>query len=137
MTINTTTAEYSILENQIIFCKLLKDAHVDIQEVNENFEATMKLADGKPYAALLDARTDTTVTKEARELAMSPEYGKLLVAHAIVTHSLANRLIASFMIRFDKPRAPTKLFSNDSDALAWLKERLKEADLKEKKNSFS
>ncbi|HWY37470.1 MAG TPA: hypothetical protein VNY73_02855 [Bacteroidia bacterium] len=122
--IRTTTAEYSILEKQIILCRMLENAHVDLPEVKENFEATMKLADGKPYAALLDARVTATVTKEAMEEVAKPEYCRLLVANAIVINSLANRLIGNFIIKFYKPPSPTKLFSDHEAARTWLRGKL-------------
>lgn len=107
---------------------MLKNAHVDIPEVKENFEAVMKLVEGNPYAALTDVRTTISITKEAREFAARPEYFHLQVAHAIVINSLPNRLLANFIIKFHKPASPTKLFSDFKAAHAWLKERLNEQD---------
>jgi hypothetical protein len=137
MVIRTVTAEYSTLGENIIVCRLFENALVDTTEIKENYEATMKCADGKPYVALVDARCHVTVTREARELAIQPEFSNLQIAQAIVTHSLANRIVANFIIKFHKRMVPTKLFPDTKVALEWLKEKLAERGLGQGKDPRS
>jgi hypothetical protein len=129
--IKTKTAEFSLPEENLILCRMLEDADVDVPAVDENFEATMKIANEQRYAVLVDGRATVQISKEAMERAARPEHHRLLIAQAIVVNSLANRLIGNFIIKFHKPGAPTRLFSNTEQAWSWLKERLVE----DKKNS--
>ncbi|HWY33417.1 MAG TPA: hypothetical protein VNX68_02145 [Nitrosopumilaceae archaeon] len=112
----------------MILGKLFENAHVDLPEAKENFDAVMKLVNEKPYMAIFDARTTVTVTKEAMEFGAKPEQCRLLIAHAIIINSLPNRILGNFIIKFHKPSAPTKLFSNIEPARTWLKEKLREKE---------
>src|ERR1041385_4460157 len=124
--ITTKTAEFSLIEEHLFLCRMLEDADVDVPAVDENFEATMKIAGGQRFAILVDGRATVQISKEAMERASRPEHHRLLIAQAIVVNSLANRLIGNFIIKFHKPGAPTRLFSSYELAILWLKERIVE-----------
>jgi hypothetical protein len=104
-----------------MLCRMLENAEVNAAEVDENFELTMKLANGKRYAVLVDARTTIHMTKEGMERANRPESYKFLIAQAIVVDSLPNRLVGNFIIKFHKPTSPTRLFSTMESATVWLR----------------
>jgi hypothetical protein len=124
--ISTSTAAYDTIEPHLFSCTMLEGAHVDLKEVDENLHAILKLAEEVRYAVLVDARATCTITPEAMEYSKRPESYRLLIAQAIVVDSLPNRLIANFIIKFHKPAAPTKLFSNNKDGIAWLQKCMKE-----------
>jgi len=44
-------------------------------------------------------------------------------AKAIIVNSMANRIVGNFIIKFHKPIAKTRLFSDEETALAWLREQ--------------
>jgi hypothetical protein len=120
----TRTAEYSIVENNILHCRMLPDVEVDVADIEENLAATLALTLGKRYVVLVDARDGNGMTKDAMERVNQPKSYLNLIAQGIVVTSLANRLIANFIIRFHKPSSPTQLFPNEEQALAWLREHL-------------
>ncbi len=123
--IRTRTAEYSLLADNIILCRILENVNIQPADIKENLGVTLQLADGKPYVALVDGRGESTITREARELAAKPESYLLQLASAIVVNTTSSRLIVNFIIKFYKPPVPTKLFSDIDLALIWLKTRLK------------
>ncbi len=125
----THTAEYSLLSEGLILCRILEKVTIQPADIKENLEATLKLAAGKPYVALVDGRSECNVTREARELASRPESYELQLASAIVVTSVSNRLMGNFIIRFHKPPVPTKLFSDPDSALTWLKTYLKQNEI--------
>lgn len=127
----TRTAEYSLLEEGIILCRILEKANIQPADIKENLEATHKLAGGKPYVALVDGRRECSVTREARELGARPESYQLQIAAALVVTSVSNRLIGNFIIRFYKPPVPTRLFGDMDSALDWLKSCMKQNKAKE------
>jgi hypothetical protein len=120
----TRTAEYSIVENNILHCRMLPDVEVDVADIEENLAATLALTLGKRYVVLVDARDGNGMTKDAMERVNQPKSYLNLIAQGIVVTSLANRLISNFIIRFHKPSSPTQLFPNEEQALAWLREHL-------------
>ncbi len=122
--IKTKTAEFSYLEEDILLVNLIEDAEIDIIDVDESFEATMQVTQGKKYAAFIDAAKSVHVTSEARAYGARKEFQLNLIAQAIFINSLANRIVGNFIIRFNKPYAPTKLFSDKQAALIWLREQI-------------
>ena len=124
-TIQTKTAEFSYIEKDIIQVRLFENARIEIKDVEESFTATMNIAEHKKYAVLVDATPYVYVTPEARIHGARKEFQLNLVAQAIFVTSLANRIVGNFIIRFNKPYAPTKLFSDKESALEWLREQLK------------
>lgn len=53
-------------------------------------------------------------------IASHPELIKVKKAEAIVTKSLANRLLVNFFSYFFRPPAPVKVFKNEAEARKWL-----------------
>ena len=122
--ITTKTAILSYLEKDIMILRLIEDSEIDLKEAVETFEATLKLAEGRKYAMMIDATVSVQVSSAAREYSAKKERQKNLIAQAIVVTSLANKIIGNFIIKVNKPYAPTRLFSNEEDALAWLREMI-------------
>jgi hypothetical protein len=116
----TKTAAYSFIQDGLFMCRMLENADVGGAEVDENFEAIMKLANGKRYAVLVDARATAHLSREGRERASLPRSYTDLIAQAIVVDSLPNRLVANFIIKFHKPTSPTRMFSTIQSAKTWL-----------------
>lgn len=124
LSLETQTASISFLDKNILLIKMKEGAEIDVEEATENFEAVLKLAEGRKYAVLVDACVPVQVTPDARMYGANIERQRDLIAQAIVVNTLANRLIGNFIINFNKPFAPTKLFSDNETALVWLNEQV-------------
>jgi len=61
-----------------------------------------------------------TMSKEALFYGGSEEAQANTFANAVLTNSIGSTLIFNFFIRFNRPKTPTKSFSNREDAIAWL-----------------
>lgn len=70
---------------------------------------------------LVDATLGFTINKEARDL-VGKESGAYFSACAVVSDSLATRMIVNFFNSFYNFGLPIKLFSNEAQALKWLKQ---------------
>lgn len=121
--VSTRTAVISFVEEGILRITLLENSEIDIVESKKMQKLAAEFTKGEKYAALIDARTQVVVSREAREWGSSPESLKDTIAQAILVNSLANRLIGNFIIQFHKPMAPTKLFSDETAAIEWLREQ--------------
>ncbi len=117
----TKTASISYYEKDILLIKILQDSEIDVREAEETFQETLKITEGKRYAVLIDACIRVQVTPEARIYGAQKERQENLIAQAIVVNSLANRLLGNFIIKFNKPPAPTRLFPDYGIALEWLR----------------
>jgi hypothetical protein len=90
----------------------------DILQINK---AKNELANGHKHVVLFVPCEFGTITPEARKTSASEEVNRNAIAKAIVVQHLANRLIANFFIMVDRPPAPTRIFSEEKDALKWLR----------------
>ena len=116
----THTAQmwYDELENLLII-RITKHAHITINDVKNHFEVVQRLVgDNKPLV-LSDIRTSFTISKEARKYAAFQSSKRK--ATAIVTNKIVSKFFVNIYILFSKPQSPTRLFSSEADALAWLK----------------
>jgi hypothetical protein len=132
--INTKTSVYSMLKPSILLVVMKEDAIVDVPEVQENYETALRMTKGKRYASLVDARAFATITTEARDYSLQPEMYEHVVGQAILITSLANRLLANFLIRFYKKNKSVemRIFNDYHMALHWLKEKLTEEQANKK-----
>ena len=124
--IDLKTAQIYKDDDGIVHVKYKDEIEVDVEAVKKHIEAIIKLANGQEVCVLLDARNvNSQVTSEAREYASTnKEYENTRKAYAIVVNSLANKLVANFYIKFNKPAKPSRVFNNKKEAMDWLKEFL-------------
>lgn len=92
-----------------------------IEDAHEQIEAVKRLSPGKACPLLADARRLKKVSKEAREFYASMETGKHCSAVAIMTESKVSQVLVNFFMKINKPVYPMKMFTNEADALKWLK----------------
>lgn len=94
---------------------------IDINEARDILNAQKELSKGKKVLVLNVAGKQTTATSAARDFAASDEATKYTLAEAYVVNNLAQKLVGNFYVNFHKPKAPTKIFTNETDAVNWLK----------------
>ena len=109
------------MHNRILFIRFFEDMEIDLVDVKEIYDKGIEMADEKPYCALADVRNNPSSTPEARAFGATNSYSKYRLADAILTDSLVMKLIANSYIKFNKPKAPTKMFVTEKEAVTWLK----------------
>lgn len=77
-----------------------------------NYQQVPMLAKHEEFALPGKANRDYWAKKE------SCPYSK---ADAFIINSTAMQLIANFYLKINKPERPTKMFTNESEAIKWLK----------------
>lgn len=116
-------------DGKFLTCKLIGDVEIDVHHVEADFEASQKITEGKKYLSLVLTSQDTSITSEAQKKSMTKEKYVDAIAQAIVIHSLAQRLLGNFMIKFIKFPVPCKLFSSKEKAVKWLNNEWKKAGM--------
>ncbi|HLP14185.1 MAG TPA: hypothetical protein VK177_19800 [Flavobacteriales bacterium] len=119
--IRVKQATVSTLANGFIRILIDEEAEITSNDILEINAAKSKLAGNQPHIVLFIAPKNGSITSEARATSASKEVNRNAIAKAIVTKSLPQRLIGNLFIKFNKPPAPTKLFSIEKDAIEWLK----------------
>jgi hypothetical protein len=115
-----TTKKFSLqlLEPQIFRLTVIDGIELEEKDAKEMITEALALAKGEEYTILFDANKSGTISFEAREEFARSEKR---LAVAIVTKSLANKLLGNFFINFHKPKSSSRIFSDEQNAIEWLR----------------
>jgi len=120
-TIKTKMNEIWIDEEGFLILKPQEGAELDLDEVKACFDAyrSLGIGPGNKILEIIDAR-DGSMTSEARTYAaeVGADY---FIAAAIISDSLAVRLVVNFFNTFYKQIVPFKMFASEEDARKWLR----------------
>lgn len=119
--VKTTYNEIWIDDEGFLMLKPTPGVELDLEEVKVCFEVYKSLGIGpqNKILELIDAR-DGSLTSEARTYAA--EQGKdYFIASAIISDSLAVRMVVNFFNTFYSQVVPFKMFANEEDAREWLR----------------
>ncbi|GAB3830983.1 DUF7793 family protein [Pontibacter rugosus] len=108
-----------MLKNGIFYMyyKPLKQLELTVakQIVNDR----IAFVEGESYPCLFDIQPVEHSTKEARDY-MADEGNDFVISSAILVGSPVLRMMANFFIMVNKPKNPTRMFSDEKSALEWL-----------------
>jgi hypothetical protein len=114
-------ADVVLGEDDVLRVIVHEGADVTADDIRAYLAARMELAPHR-VAVIIDQRRIRTMTREAQEVATEGAEKRPTIAVAILIGSPVAVMIANFFIIFGKPHYPTKLFTNEADALAWFAE---------------
>jgi len=125
--IKTTTAEIWLDAEGIIWV-VYSQSDLDRNAIEENFKVVLELGGGVPRPLLNIVQSVTGTDKGGRDYGTRPEIIQAVSALALVTSSMVSKVLGNFFIFVAKPEYPTRLFSSENEALAWLRHYLPEED---------
>lgn len=95
-------------------------ARFAFEDAVESVDARFLVGGGRPRPVLVDMRGIREQTREAREYFAGEEAAAKLLAVALFVDSPLSRMIGNFFLGLGVQRTPSKLFTVESDAVAWL-----------------
>ncbi|HLG02131.1 MAG TPA: hypothetical protein VI731_00960 [Bacteroidia bacterium] len=105
-----------------IFCSITKkNAPLTKAALRESFEFIRANSGGNKVCWLGNVTNLSPPEKEARDYA-AEETPKFIQALALITNSTLSKFIANVFLQLKKPPYPTRLFTNEEDALQWLRQ---------------
>lgn len=122
--IQTPMAEV-YLEDGIIFMAF---THVDVTlEIAKAHVAVMheNFAHLFPLPVVVDTSKMRNVSKETRDFWASPENSQHTSCSAVLIQSAIARIAGNLYLQFNKPKYPTKLFTDKEKAVEWIRQTLK------------
>lgn len=122
--IDTDTAELFRINDEIIGLKFKTEIQVELEDAKQIDAGFMEIIQEKDHFFIIDA-TDimSNMDNEAsRYFSKESKVANYTRAAAIVLNSLPIRLTASFFIKFQKPRFPTRIFDSREKAIEWFEE---------------
>lgn len=65
----------------------------------------------------------SSVSKEARDYFASSYATDKVIAVAFYTSSIISRMLVTFFLAFNRPDVPSKIFSDEQEAMQWLRQQ--------------
>lgn len=117
------TAKVFLMPDGIICIHIKDDVEILLPDATEQHEAVRHFAGEKKHPVLIRTGNGGTIDKESQDFYRSERVGKPVLAEAIIAKSLAHKLIINFLIKFDRPGRPIRMFIDEAEAVDWLKEK--------------
>lgn len=95
-------------------------ADFQLADATEAVDVTWKVAEEKRRGVLVDMRGVRSQTRDAREYFLSDDVARRISAVALLVGSPVSRMIGNFFLRIGDHRIPTRIFTADVEAKAWL-----------------
>jgi hypothetical protein len=108
-------------DDGIVYIRTKPRVELDRADAEEGILAISSLCAGKPRPALVDMSDLKSMTREARLYFAGPETAKVESAAALVIKSPLTKAIGNFFMGLNKPIIPTRLFTTETEAVAWLR----------------
>lgn len=108
-------------DDGIVRVKWEAHVHIGLKEARECIRAVSVVCGGKVTPALVDMTEIRAIDREARLFFAGEETAKAESAAALLIGSPLTRAIGNFFMGLNKPLIPTRLFTSEAEAIAWLK----------------
>ena len=92
----------------------------DIEHILENMRYLKQIADDQQLLILIYVAPYTQISPEARAFMAKADHLRFIKAEAFCIKSLAQKILASFYVKIDKPKVLVNFFENKEDAQSWL-----------------
>ena len=118
--IECTSFTVHLREDGIMHYHVKAVGEFGINDLKEGMYAANEIGRGKKFYNIVTFEDFITVSAEAREFAASEESNQYTIADAFVVKNNALKLVGNFYLTFNKPKVPSKLFTDEDKAIAWL-----------------
>lgn len=119
--ISTRTSVYSMRPDGIIIQRNIAGMTQTVADAHDNVAVYVEMAGGQRRLLLVDTRELHGQESGVRDVYAGPEAMRWTIAAAILTNiSGAGRVIGNLFIALSSPKAPTRLFTDEDAAIAWL-----------------
>ena len=95
-------------------------AEVTLADAQETMAAYKKLNNGKRLPLFIDTKTMKSLSREARHFYAGEEAAACASAAAIIVGTPVSKVLGNFYLGLSNPKLPSRLFSSEDEALAWL-----------------
>lgn len=113
-------SKFLLSENGILEVKLKADFYFTLKEAKEITANIISITNNVPHKVMVVAGSLSLSDDSARSYSTTKESSDPIIALAIVTCSLPQTIIANFIMKFQEPRIPIKVFSKINEAKKWL-----------------
>jgi len=114
-----------LIENNIIFLSVKEHRTLEVKDIKKIREESFLLAGRKKYALITKGTISSSVSKDAREfMAKQNSFDSYRKSIALIISFLPEQLVSNFYLKINRPKTPTKTFTNKKEAIIWSKKQL-------------
>ena len=118
--VKTRTAEMWKDAGGIFWVRILPVVEIDEEDIVDNLLVMRNITGGTPHLKIVDARTKWKMTPAAESIFRQADTPEKTIARAVLTSSVADKLIQTVLAKLFKPSVPLRFFTNEEDAVRWL-----------------
>ncbi len=121
-TVQTTSRVFNtrLTERGYIISRVEPSAEIGLNEAIENTKLVREISGDDIYPILVDIRKIRSISKEARDHFAMRDRPPGVSAIAMLVSSPLSRIIGNFFLGLNKPKVPTKMFTQMEAAEHWL-----------------
>jgi hypothetical protein len=98
-----------------------KNVELQARDVWESRDLSANYKPGAKFFVIIEGEEGARVSPDARRAAASEEYNKETAALALCGNSTTAAIGGNLFLKVNRPRVPTKFFSDRNKAIEWLK----------------
>ena len=107
----------------VIYVQAKDKVYLELADAREMTGIFEQLTDS-PVPLLVDFHTSMGQSGDARKyFAHDENHSRLITATALIVNSPVSRTLSFFFVTIAKPIRPTQFFSDEAEALAWLRKQ--------------
>jgi hypothetical protein len=112
------------LDGSIVIIKMNAGHKITLEAVKEMYQRSNEELKGKRVAVMLDARSTPLISypESVLKYAADNEHSHKEAAYAILIDGVGQKMMAGFYLSLNKPKTPTRVFTDYAEAMAWLRE---------------
>jgi hypothetical protein len=119
--LETRTQAVWLSDEGIVHARLKPHIELDLADAEEAIRAITTVSRGARRPVFVDMTAIKFMSRDARMYFAGPETANVESAAALLVRSPLTRAIGNFFLGLNKPLFPTRLFTSESEALAWLR----------------
>jgi hypothetical protein len=108
-------------EAPIVYFRYVNEIELGFPEIRELIACAEKLSGKKPYVTLSDARVNIKITAEGKRVLTDPNNLPYFRGTAALVKNNMYKFAVEFLNFFDKPKYPFRAFTDEEEAVKWLK----------------
>lgn len=112
---------YRLYEGSIFHAIIKKKEKITIEMTDKGYDFLNRNGGGRFYN-IYEFSSFSEMDPEVREWCATTSGNNYTHVDAIVISNFAQKLIADFYLKFNKPTMPTKIFKSKEKALEWIRE---------------
>lgn len=125
--LSTNTNKYSVISvdlgnNTYLKVNVLGNEEISVDDVKSIALSCKNIGGDNCFPLLIKVDKYTLPSAEARRFIAQADANPYAKAEAYVISDLPQKIVSNFFLKFDKPARPTKIFTNEEEALEWLKQ---------------